>query len=160
MAVIQELERLGVKVYATDRGLLDPALSWVDAGVSNMEARNISAVVLPKMKRETEGGRAMHRPPFGYQRHLIRVGDTLQFEPGVFVPDEKTAPVAVEMFQRYRDGGSIYAVTQWLNAQTGNPVRATTVMRRLGNPFYAGMLVFNRQSSSKIRGHYAKERHE
>lgn len=150
ITAFRQLEKLGVEVHGTDVGRVEPGMVGIHAFIANQEVRNISARVLPALIHRAKNGRAMQRPPIGYRITIQR---------GVFEPDHY-APAVSELFARYAGGESLYAVTEWFNARTGLAKRGFGIRRLLENPFYAGIIVFNRHRGSKIDGHYAKERHE
>jgi DNA invertase Pin-like site-specific DNA recombinase len=147
----RELERLGVELHATTLGKIDPGMVGFHALVSNMEVRNISSHVLPAMVARAHAGHDLGRPPLGYRRTIT---------PGVWEVHPDTAPAVREALERYGGGESLRAVTRWLNAALGLRKTESAMAEVLGNPYYAGIRVYNRRRNSKIDGRYRKPRAE
>jgi DNA invertase Pin-like site-specific DNA recombinase len=147
----RELERLGVELHATTLGKIDPGMVGFHALVSNMEVRNISSHVLPAMVARAQRGHDLGRPPLGYRRTL---------EPGVWEHDPAVAPVVQECLERYAAGASMRAVLHHLSTALGLRKTKAAVADMLGNPYYAGIRVYNRRRNSKIDGRYRKPRAE
>lgn len=151
LTAFHELTRLGIEIHATSLGKLDPSTAWVHAGVSYMASRDISTHVLPTMVARAQAGLEMGKPHYGYRRTLVR---------GVREPHPEQFPIVQELFRRAAAGESIYSLTQWFNATTGQRRRLTGLRRLLSDPYYAGLYVWNRTRNSKIDGQYAKPRDE
>jgi DNA invertase Pin-like site-specific DNA recombinase len=147
----RELERLGVELHATTLGKIDPGMVGFHALVSNMEVRNISSHVLPAMVARAHAGHDLGRPPLGYRRTIT---------PGVWEVHPDTAPAVREALERYGGGESLRSVTRWLNAALGLRKTESALAEVLGNPYYAGIRVYNRRRNSKIDGRYRKPRAE
>jgi hypothetical protein len=143
------------KAYQTVRQLArSGAISHVilfHALVSNMEVRNISSHVLPAMVARAHAGHDLGRPPLGYRRTIT---------PGVWEVHPDTAPAVREALERYAGGESLRSVTRWLNAALGLRKTESALAEVLGNPYYAGIRVYNRRRNSKIDGRYRKPRAE
>ena len=147
----REMERLGVELYDTILGRVDPAMILVLAMQSNWEVRATSGRVLPVMKSKAQKGLSMQRPPFGYRRTIQK---------GIFELDPETAPVVVELFRRYVDGESVWSLVAWFNPHTGKNLRSSDLTKKLRKPFYAGFQRFNTTRNSKIDGRYLKPHEE
>ena len=86
--------------------------------------------------------------PFGYKAVYSKKGKR------TLVIDERTGPVAREMFERFSKGETAASIARWLNrsghrSTHNNPFTSDSVYRILKNEFYKGVLVFNNSTLSK-----------
>ncbi len=86
--------------------------------------------------------------PFGYKAFYNERGKR------IIVIDEKTGPVAREIFERFSKGETAANIARWLNrsghrSTHNNPFTSDSVYRILKNEFYKGVLVFNNSSFRK-----------
>ena len=118
--------------------LIERIIEWMDEFYSI----NLSAEVTRGMEEKVSRGEPICNAPFGYY-----------MEDKQWFPDEQTAPIVREVFQRFADGEGMRAIAMDLGnrgvrTKQGNPPDNRWVSYMLNNPSYIGMV---RQSPSGTR---------
>ncbi|MEW1933072.1 recombinase family protein [Rhodococcus sp. NPDC079359] len=136
----------GVK-WCVSGKLLDPNSgddrfgSGLDALLAEREAEQIRERVLRGKRSAALEGRPNGRLPYGYRRQFNQ--DTGKTER--WVHDPATAPVVVEIIERFLAGESLHAVARDLQARQvpppseGVPWRAQRIRTMISSPTYAGL---------------------
>lgn len=155
VVVLDELERLGVRVFFVDTPPLDDPqarlLTQVQGVISEYERAKIAERYRRgKLYRSRAGEVISWKAPYGYRR-VARSPD----RPAHLQVFEPEAAVVRRIFDDYVAGGhSIREITRRLNADavatpTGKPVWGTsTVGRLLRNEAYVGRVYYNRTEST------------
>lgn len=133
----RKLRKAGVRVISATENITDTPEGIMLEGMLESMNEFYSAELSQKVNRglaeSFQKGHYLKRiPPFGYQI----IGKKL-------VPDDETAPIAAEIFQRYADGARIVDIVNWLNGlgmtnQKGNAWRPMNVSTHLHNRTYMG----------------------
>ena len=155
VVVLDELERLGVRVFFVDTPPLDDPqarlLTQVQGVISEYERAKIAERYRRgKLYRSRAGEVISWKAPYGYRRVARSPESPAHLQ--VFEPE---AAVVRRIFDDYVAGGhSIREITRRLNADavatpTGKPVWGTsTVGRLLRNEAYVGRVYYNRTEST------------
>lgn len=118
--------------------LIERIIEWMDEFYSI----NLSAEVTRGMEEKVSRGEPICFPPFGYY-----------MEDKKWIPDEKTAPIVREVFQRFADGEGLRAIAvdignRGVRTRQGNPPENRWISYMVNNPAYIGMI---RQSPNGTR---------
>ena len=133
----QKLQENGVRILSATENLTDTPEGRMLEGflisINQFYSEELSQKVNRGLSESFAKGYYLKKiPPFGYQiidRKLV--------------PDETTAPVAREIFERYNAGQRIVDIVQWLNSlgmvnQKGNAWKPMNVSTHLNNRTYKG----------------------
>ena len=133
----QILKNNGVKLISAMENLSDNPesiiLESVLEGWNEYYSEDLSQKVNRGLAESFHKGYYMKKiPPFGYR-----------IENRKLVPDETTAPLAKEIFERYNNGERIVDIVNWLNSigmtnQKGNRWRSMNISTHLHNRTYMG----------------------
>ena len=118
--------------------LIERIIEWMDEFYSI----NLGVEVSRGMEEKVSRGEPICNAPFGYY-----------MEDKKWHPDEKTAPIVCEVFQRFVDGEGMRAIAvdignRGVRTKQGNPPENRWVSYMLNNPAYIGMI---RQSPNGTR---------
>lgn len=118
--------------------LIERIIEWMDEFYSI----NLSAEVTRGMEEKVSRGEPICFPPFGYY-----------MEDKKWIPDEQTAPIVREVFQRFADGEGMRAIAvdignRGVRTRQGNPPENRWISYMVNNPAYIGMI---RKSSITTR---------
>lgn len=149
---VQELERLGVRVYSATEPTEDPFVRDLLLLLANRETRVLSDRVKLGHQDRARQGQWQSRPPTGYR--LVKRGAG----PSTFTtlePDIK-GPLVTRLFElaaagRYtvrelRDEASLMGLT----SSTGHELSRGHVHKLLTNPAYVGDVVYGRQANGRF----------
>lgn len=109
--------------------------------MSQYQVRRIGASWRNVIERNKRDGWWHGVPPYGYRRVSAAEARTVGRRAGVIVPDEVSAPRVQEVFRRYLEGESVYAIAK-LCVANGWSTRESSVREILSNPAYAGMITW------------------
>jgi site-specific DNA recombinase len=112
----EELAKQGALVHSIkDGGVLDETHANILAVFARDEARRIGMRVGETRSFVVNSGWHWGKTPFGYRKRAATPDERARGgRPAVLEPDPSTCGIAVEVFERYARGDSIYAVSQWL----------------------------------------------
>ena len=110
--------------------LIERIIEWMDEFYSI----NLSAEVTRGMEEKVSRGEPICFPPFGYY-----------MEDKKWIPDEQTAPIVREVFQRFADGEGMRAIAvdignRGVRTRQGNPPENRWISYMVNNPAYIGMI--------------------
>ncbi|MEN6644016.1 MAG: recombinase family protein [Armatimonadia bacterium] len=117
-------------------GIVGKATLGILANVAELFVDILRENVKAALAERTQRGLTLGPVPFGYQRGAK--GDPI-------LPDPHTAPILLELYQRYAEGETIAGLAKWLTIATkrSTPWAPTVVRKMLTNPVYAGRIVHN-----------------
>src|SRR5918912_2343413 len=106
LARAREFERLGVPIISVQEGRDEGGLiRFVRAGMAEEESRKIARRVIEPRTESAHDGVFMGPTPYGYKRKYPEWDGKGKRPFGLLVPDEATAWVVQEIFERYAAGG-------------------------------------------------------
>ncbi|MCL6454900.1 MAG: recombinase family protein [Alicyclobacillus sp.] len=116
-------------------------LFTIHSALAQAESEKTAVRVRMGARQKARQGKWNGRPPDGYVLHP----DTQHLQ-----PDEAFAPVIQEIFDLYLRGLGARRIAEWLNSRgqytaSGSRWTQRTVLRVLGNPAYAGDVVYGRR---------------
>lgn len=128
-----------------DRMLIETFTEFQDEDYSWSLAEDSMRGMIAAVRRGEFAGKDA---PFGYKAFYNERGKR------IIVIDEKTGPVAREIFERFSKGETAANIARWLNrsghrSTHNNPFTSDSVYRILKNEFYKGVLVFNNSTFRK-----------
>lgn len=141
------LKRCGVEVVSIKEPLAEGSYAGVMEAIYESFAEayslNLAQEVRKGMTEKALRGELQSTPPFGY---IV--------ENGVLVPEESTAPIVVEIFNRYLSGEGFFPIARWVNSlgiktRRGGKFANRTVEYILKNPTYTGVLSWNPKRPSR-----------
>ena len=140
------LRKCGVSVVSVSEpipdghfgSLIERIIEWMDEFYSS----RLSEEVVRGFEEKVSRGEPICYPPFGYY-----------MEDKKWIPDETTAPIVREVFQRFVDGEGMRSIAvdlgnRGVRTRQGNPPENRWISYMLNNPAYIGMI---RQSPNGTR---------
>ncbi len=132
------LKKLGISVVSVSEPIADDKMSIIVEGlIESMDeyySANLSEEVKRGMLEKFSRKQAMSSAPFGYR-----------FENKKYIPEPAEAEIIKEIFTRFTNGESAWAISKDLNARgiktkRGNLTERRTVQYYLENPVYIGCI--------------------
>ena len=122
-------------------------IHFVQEQVCSTDAIAHTALTVAYMYFEIERERRRDRCLMKVASSDYKPGNYFGFEPGSFIPNEKSKYV-VQMYQEVSRGVAVYRIARWLNdigltTVTGKPFTYNSVRRILSNPVYCGDVVID-----------------
>lgn len=137
--LIEELDALGVKLFAVDRGYYthETAAGWMQARQDAFLAQWYLRQLSENIKRGKAYKRDKNRPlggiaPFGYRWNADKTAYEI---------DPVTGPIARSWFDAYLSGGSLNSIVKLATSQ-GYPRSRSGIGVILRNPIYQGHLAY------------------
>lgn len=133
----QKLKENGVRIISATENIPDTPegrlLEGVIVAMNELYSEDLSQKVNRGLAESFHKGYYLKRiPPFGYKLVARKLA-----------PDEDTAPIAAEIFTRYKSGQRLVDIANWLNRlgmtnQKGNPWTIDNISTHLHNRIYMG----------------------
>ena len=141
------LRRHGIQIFSLTEKLGESAYERMVEGflevIAEFYSLNLAQETRKGQKAATRAGRwTGGKPPFGYQRGEDENGKS------ILVEEPAEAAVIRGVFERYVEGQPRKEIQAWIEEQTGKKWSAQTMLSRLSNPTYKGVLRYGVTSLS------------
>ncbi len=141
------LRRHGVKIFSLTEKLGESPYERMVEGfmevIAEFYSLNLAQETRKGQRAATRAGRwTGGKPPFGYRRGEGEDGKS------ILVPHAEEAAIVREVFEKYAAGLSSKQLVDWIHAATGKKWASQTLLKRLGNPTYKGVLRYGITSLS------------
>lgn len=160
IATVQQLERMGVRVYSATEPVDDPFVRDLILLLANREVRVLSERVRMMHTARAKEGQWQSRPPAGYVIKTTGQGkDTFKS----LEPDPLRAPLVRQLFEAAvtPDAGGHFPTVRelrdlahaiGLTSSTGGELTRGHVHKMLRNPVYEGDVIHGREANGKFTG--------
>ena len=146
---LEDLTHIGVRVFSISENLeLANTLTVNLFGIINEHyLQNLSwETAKGKHQAAKEGYFIGSKVPFGYRKW--KLGDPIEMDKRILLPDEKEAPAIKKCFEIYASGNCSFSeLADYLNgkgfiSRSGRPFREDTLRGMLENPIYIGIIEY------------------